>query len=47
MTVPLTKVNRIIGFLRKFQQVLPRPDSITIYEAFIRPHLDVLDISII
>ena len=36
----LTKVNRTIGLLRKFQQVLPRPSLITIYKAFIRPHLD-------
>ena len=34
----LTKVNRTIGLLRKFQQVLPRPSLITIYKAFIRPH---------
>ena len=36
----LTKVNSTIGLLRKFQQVLPRPSLITIYKAFIRPHLD-------
>ena len=34
----LTKVNKIIGLLRKFQQVLPRPSLITIYKAFIKPH---------
>ena len=36
----LTKVNKTIGLLRKFQQVLPRPSFITIYKAFVRPHLD-------
>ena len=30
----LTKVNRTIGLLRKFQQVLPRPSLVTIYKAF-------------
>ena len=40
----LTKVNRTIGLLRKFQQVLPRPSLITIYKAFIRPHLDYGDV---
>ena len=40
----LTKVNRIIGLLRKFQQVLPRPSLITIYKAFIRPHSDSGDV---
>ena len=37
-------MNRTIGLLRKFQQVLPRPSLITIYKAFIRPHLDNGDI---
>ena len=40
----LTKVNRTIDLLRKFQQVLPRPFLITIYKAFIRPHLDYGDV---
>ena len=39
----LTKVNRAIGLLRKFQQVLPIPSLITIYKAFIRPQLDFGD----
>ena len=34
----LTKVNRTIGLLRKFQQVLPRPSLITTYKVFIRPY---------
>ena len=40
----LTKVNRTIGLLPKFQQVLPRPSLITIYKVFIRPHLDFGDV---
>ena len=40
----LTKVNRTISLLQKFQQVLPRPSLITIYNAFIRPHLAYEDI---
>ena len=40
----LTIVNIAIGLLRKFQQVLPRPPLITIYKAFIRPHLDYGDV---
>ena len=40
----LTKVNRTIGLLRKFQQVLPRPSLIPIYKSFIRPHLDYGDV---
>ena len=40
----LTKVNRIIGLLWKSQQVLPRTSLITIYKAFIRPHLDYVDV---
>ena len=39
----LTTVNRTIGLIRKFQQVLPRPSLITIYKAFIRPLLDYED----
>ena len=35
----LSKVNRTIGLLRKFQEVLPRPSLNTTYKAFIRPHL--------
>ena len=40
----LTKVNRTTGLLRKLQQVLPGPSLITIYKAFIRPHLDYGDV---
>ena len=34
----LTKVNRTLGLLRKFQQVSPRPSVITIYKSFIKSH---------
>ena len=40
----LTKVNRTMSLLRKFQQVLPRPSFITIYKAFVRAHLDYGDV---
>ena len=32
--------NRTIGLLRKLQSLLPRAGLITIYKAFVRPHLD-------
>ena len=35
-----TKVNRTIGLLRKLQKTLPRPALMTMYKAFVRPHLD-------
>ena len=38
------KRNRTIGLLQKFQQALPRSSLITIYKAFIRPHLDYGDV---
>ena len=37
-------MNRTIGLLQKFQQVLPRPSLINIYKAVIRPHLDDGDV---
>ena len=40
----LNKVKKIIGLLRKFQQILPRQSLITIYKSFIWPHLDYGDI---
>ena len=33
-------VNRTIGLMRKLQSVLPRITLVTIYKAFVRPHLD-------
>ena len=40
----MSKVDKTIGLLRKLEVVLPRPSLITIYKAFIRPHLDYGDI---
>ena len=40
----LSKVNKTIGLLHKFQQILPRQSLITIYKSFIRPHLDYGDV---
>ena len=36
----LSKTNRTIGLLRKLQGLLPRAVLITVYKAFVRPHLD-------
>ena len=38
-------VNRTIGLIRKLQSVLPIISLVTIYKAFVRPHLDYGDIS--
>ena len=40
----LSKVNKTIGLLRKLQAFLPRQSLVTVYKAFIRPHLDYGDI---
>ena len=37
-------MNRTIGLLQKFEQVLPRPSLINIYKAVTRPHLDDGDV---
>ena len=39
----LSKVNKTIGLLRKLQAFLPRQSLVTVYKAFIRPHLDYGD----
>ena len=39
-----TKINKIIGLLRKLQNLLPKTAFIKIYKAFIRTHLDYGDI---
>ena len=39
-----SNVNKTIGIIRKLQNVLPRSTLLTIYESFIRPHLDYGDI---
>ena len=40
----LAKVNKAVGLLRKLLNLLPRTTLITIYKAFIRPHLDYGDV---
>ena len=40
----LTKVNKVIGLLRKLRNILSRATLIIIYKAFIRPHLDYGDV---
>ena len=40
----LSKVNKSIGLLRKFQSVLPRSSLLTVYKIFIRSHLDYADV---
>ena len=40
----LSKTNRTIGLLCKLQSLLPREALITIYKAFVRPHLDYGDV---
>ena len=40
----LGKVNKEVGLLRKLRNLLPRRTLITIYKAFIRPHLDYGDV---
>ena len=39
-----SKTNKSIGLLRELQNTLPRQELITIYKAFVRPHLDYGDI---
>ena len=38
------KTNKTIGLLRKLSNLLPRPALVTIYKAFVRPHLDYGDV---
>ena len=40
----LNKTNSTIGLLPKLQSLLPRVALITIYKAFVRPHLDYGDV---
>ena len=40
----LTKVNKIIGLLRKLQNILPRGSLLTIFKSFVRLHLDYSDV---
>ena len=36
----LSKVNKIVTLLRKFQYILPQQSLLIIYKTFVRPHLD-------
>ena len=40
----VNKINKAIGFFWKFQNFLSRKLLLTVYESFIRPHLDYGDI---
>ena len=40
----INKCNRIIGLIKKLSLILPRPSLLTIFKAFVRPHLDYADI---
>ena len=40
----INKCNRIIGLIKKLSLILPRPSLLTIFKAFVRPHLDYGDI---
>ena len=40
----LSKVNKSIGLLRKFQLVLPRSSHLTIYKTFTRSYLDYANV---
>ena len=44
LKVITTKANKTIGLLSKLQKILPRPVLMTIYKAFVRPHLDCGDV---
>ena len=35
----LDKISKTIGFIRKFQPILPRFSLLTITKTFVRPHL--------
>ena len=35
-----SKVNKVIGLLRRLHHILPRPRLLTYCKSFIRPHLD-------
>ena len=42
-TVPCN-INRTMGLIRKLQNLLPKTALITLYKAFVCPHLDYRDI---
>ena len=40
----LIKTRKIIGLIRKLQPIIPRAALLTIYQSFLRPHLDDGDV---
>ena len=40
----LCKINKTVGLIRNLQNLLPRKALVTLYIAFVRPHLDYGDI---
>ena len=40
----LIKIRKIIGMIRKLQPIIPWAALLTIYESFLRPHLDYGDV---
>ena len=44
LKVITAKINKTIGLIGKLQNILPRPALMTIYKAFVRPHLDYGDV---
>ena len=44
LKVITTKVNKTVGLLRKLQKTSPRTVLMTMYKAFVRPHLDYGDL---
>ena len=39
-----TKTNKMIGLLQKLSNLLPRQALVTVYKAFVRCHLDYVDV---
>ena len=44
LKIVFNKTNKTIGLLRKLSNLLPRQALVTIYKAFVRPHLDYGDV---
>ena len=40
LEIVLCKINKIIGLIHRLQNLLPRTALITLYKAFVCPHLD-------
>ena len=44
LTTVTAKISKTIGLLRKLKNIFPRITWITVYKAFVKPHLDCGDI---